>query len=444
MISIRRFLITISLAVITLVNFVAALQGYRSGLENTDILIDTMLQEKAHLIADLSVVPEGENITQASGNELLFQVFDKNGKLIKRSAQAPISPLEKLEPGFSTISYAGYRWRTFTLKNDDSGVQMLIAERMDLRYYLAEGVIQKTIIPIFLGMPFLSLLIWFIVTQGLKPLNRLSVEVASKKTQDLTPIDQGDLPRELQPLLDSMNGLLSRLSNTFEREKRFSADAAHELRTPLSALKINMFNLKKRLPEDDPDIEIIDQSIARMVHLIEQMLLLYRLSPEQFQSHFTVVDLKAVVQQAIADNYAPIDEKNQEISLEGDEVNVEGDTFALTTLVKNLIDNANKYTPKEGHIRVELNCNSNNAILIVEDSGEGIPDSLMGRALERFYRVNGDQHDSNIQGCGLGLAIVQHIVNLHHGKIELKKSEFLNGLKVEIKLPIHQEFKNEK
>ena len=362
MISIRRFLITISLAVITLVNFVAALQGYRSGLENTDILIDTMLQEKAHLIADLSVVPEGENITQASGNELLFQVFDKNGKLIKRSAQAPISPLEKLEPGFSTISYAGYRWRTFTLKNDDSGVQMLIAERMDLRYYLAEGVIQKTIIPIFLGMPFLSLLIWFIVTQGLKPLNRLSVEVASKKTQDLTPIDQGDLPRELQPLLDSMNGLLSRLSNTFEREKRFSADAAHELRTPLSALKINMFNLKKRLPEDDPDIEIIDQSIARMVHLIEQMLLLYRLSPEQFQSHFTVVDLKAVVQQAIADNYAPIDEKNQEISLEGDEVNVEGDTFALTTLVKNLIDNANKYTPKEGHIRVELNCNSNNDI----------------------------------------------------------------------------------
>lgn len=437
MTSIRRFLIIVSLAVITLVNFVAALQGYRSGLVNTDALFDAKLVELADVVAELTgnseAIAHGVN-----GNKVAYQVLDSEGNVVKRSSLAPEQPLLVESGTFSLLNFNRSRWRVYAADAPVSGNRVIVAERYDDRYFVAEGIILRTIVPILIGLPVLVLLVWLIVTRGLRPLKQLAIAVEAKKSHDLSPIENREVPEELRPLSDAMNQLLGRLSRAFEREKRFSGDAAHELRTPLSALKINLFNLRKQLPEGDADCESMEQSIDRMGHLIEQMLLLYRLSPEQLQSEFVDVDLYALAQQTIADNYAGIEAKHQEISLEGEWQTVTGDPFALTTLVKNLIDNASKYTPEQGRINVVVTQRNGMALLAVEDSGEGIPEEERERILERFYRLQGNINTSLVQGCGLGLSIVQNIVELHGGDLIITRSPALGGLRVEVVLPVRQ------
>lgn len=434
MTSIRRFLIVVSLAVITLVNFVAAVQGYRTGLINTDQLFDAKLVEIASVIAELGV--EDAHLQEGTRPApVMFQLLDETGHVVKHSKLAPENPLS-FEPGtFSMVNFNGIRWRAYVSDHLTHGYRVVVAESYDERYFLAEGIILKTIVPILIGLPVLMLLVWLIVTRGLRPLKKLTTEVEGKKSQDLTPIECSEIPEELQPLSNAMNQLLGRLSKAFEREKRFSGDAAHELRTPLSALKINLFNLKKQLPDNDDDCASMEESIDRMGHLIEQMLLLYRLSPEQLQSEFVDVDLFQVAQQTIAENYAGIERKHQEISLEGESAIISGDAFALNTLIKNLVDNANKYTPDNGQIVVTVCKGRDWAELVVEDSGEGIPAEERERILERFYRLQGHANTASIQGCGLGLSIVQNIVELHGGDLSIGKSPALGGLRIEIALP---------
>ncbi|WIO73849.1 ATP-binding protein [Porticoccaceae bacterium LTM1] len=443
MTSIRRFLIVVSLAVIVLVNFIAALQGYRTGLENTEQLMDDQLREKAQLIAQLAGNNSSLTVYNVPAPNFFFQVFDQNHQLIAHSEIAPMEVVTDHEDGFSSINVGGYRWRSFQLKQPESGLGILVAERMDSRYYLAEGIVLKTVIPILLGMPFLALLVWLLVTQGLRPLRKLTAQVEGKQSQDLTPIELKNAPKELTPLVVAMNNLLRRLSAAFEREKRFSSDAAHELRTPLSALKVNLYNLRKSLATESADADEMEQSVSRMSHLIEQLLLLYRMSPEQFQGSLEEVDLLAITQQVVVGLYPAMESKHQEIILDGDSVRLQGDAFALSTLVKNLLDNAIKYTPDNGEIIVTVYEKGDIIQLRIEDSGIGIPDALKSRVLERFYRVDGDQHNSGVQGCGLGLSIVQHIVDLHRGRLELSRSRFPTGLRVDVELPKSQEVERE-
>lgn len=443
MTSIRRFLIVVSLAVITLVNFIAAVQGYRTGLTNTDQLFDAKLVEIASVIAELGV--EDAHLQQGlQPAPVMFQLLDESGQVVKRSSLAPDSPLSFAPGTFSMVNFNGIRWRVYVSDQLNHGYRVAVAESYDERYFLAEGIILKTIVPILIGLPVLMLLVWLIVTRGLRPLKKLTAEVAGKRSQDLTPIECTEVPEELQPLSDAMNQLLGRLSKAFDREKRFSGDAAHELRTPLSALKINLFNLKKQLPENDDDCVSMEESIDRMGHLIEQMLLLYRLSPEQLQSEFVDVDLYEIAQQTIAENYTAIERKQQEISLEGESVLISGDAFALNTLIKNLVDNANKYTPAQGQIVVTVTEGRDWAELVVEDSGEGIPAEEKERILERFYRLQGHANTASIQGCGLGLSIVQNIVELHGGELSIGKSPSLGGLRIEITLPRARELRDDR
>lgn len=437
MTSIRRFLIVVSLAVITLVNFVAALQGYRSGLANTDQLFDSKLVELAAVVSELATA-EASTDQAVMPLPLLYQLLDTDGTVRRHSVLAPDFPLAEKPGEFSLVNYNGQRWRVFVTETLTSGYRVVVAESYDDRYFLAEGIILKTIVPILIGLPALMLMVWLIVTRGLRPLKQLTAEVEGKRSQDLTPIECNEVPEELRPLSEAMNKLLLRLAKAFDREKRFSGDAAHELRTPLSALKINLFNLKKQLPDDDADCASMEESIDRMGHLIEQMLLLYRLSPEQLQSEFVDLDLYDVARQTIAENYAGIEARNQDISLEGEPVRISGDGFALNTLIKNLVDNANKYTPPGGAIKVSVKPRESVALLVVEDSGEGIPEAEQERILERFYRLQGHANTATIQGCGLGLSIVQNIVELHAGELKIAKSESLGGLKIEIRLPANQ------
>ncbi len=432
MISIKRFLILVSLAAVALVNFIAALHGYRSGLAQTEALLDQQLVEKAVLLS--THVNDGAEV--AGTEQFLFQQFDRDSKLVHASRNAPKKPIADAGNGFSTASFNGHLWRVYTLTTPAPVTTIYVAEEISNRYSVAESIVLKTVSPIVIALLALALIIWLVVSLGLQPLKRLTREVASKQPSNLSPIAVQNLPAELRPLLLAMNTMLGRLQESFEREQRFSADAAHELRTPLSALKVNLFNLKKKLPQDDNDLRDMTASIDRMGHLIEQLLMLYRMSSEQTTAHFRKLDLYEIARQHIAENYNRFDARNQQIEMEGQPTWIIGNEFAITAMIANLVDNASKYTPKGGSIKVNVDARGGKACFVVEDSGIGIPAELTGRVLDRFYRVAADGGETGATGCGLGLSIVKHVADIHNASLFMGNSQFPSGLMVEVIFPL--------
>jgi two-component system sensor histidine kinase QseC len=235
-----------------------------------------------------------------------------------------------------------------------------------------------------------------------------------------------------------LNQLFERLNAAFSREKRFASDAAHELRTPLSVLKINAHNLALELSDNgtsNVNMQYLQQGIERMSHVVEQILLLNRTNPEQYQGKFQSVDSTSLCQTVIGSLFPQIEAKKQEIELVGQGANIQGDEFSLGILLQNLISNASKYSPEGSLIRVVLNKSNNQVVITVEDSGPGIEESEYQRVFERFYRIGGDRHASGAPGCGLGLAISKHIADLHNASLKLSRSKQLSGLSVELLLP---------
>jgi two-component system sensor histidine kinase QseC len=189
------------------------------------------------------------------------------------------------------------------------------------------------------------------------------------------------------------------------------------------------------LPAADPELQQLVAATGRMENLIEQILSLYRTAPDQYMARFDELELYQLVQEVMASAYRNFEHKNIQLELRGDTTRMAGDRFALTTLVQNLLDNACKYTPPGGCVRVTLSTDKNSVTLQFEDSGPGIPAELRARVFDRFYRLHGDQHESGVVGCGLGLAIVKHIAELHSATVQLGVSSFGSGLLVSVVFP---------
>lgn len=435
MTSIRTFLIATILATITLVNFGAALHGYRESMVEASRLLDNQLLDVAKLIVgiDLSGDTYGTDFTSS----FAFQVW-RDGALIRASSNAPTTAMNSPQPGFGYTNFAGHRWRTVTHFDTDQGTWVMAAQRANLRYTLAENVILESILPIVLVLPILGLLIWIIVSRGLRPLSKLALQLQHKQSRDLSPLKITAPRRELDQVVRSINHLLTRLDSSLARERRFASDAAHELRTPISALKVELYNLHQDNPGLDSTLANLELSAKRLEHLVEQILLLYRTAPDQHGAQFVCLDLHSLAQEVIAAYYPHIEAKNQDISLTGYRCNVLGDRFALETLVHNLLSNANKYTPPGGSIAVSLIVQAEELVLTVEDSGGGIAPDEHERIFERFYRGGGDRHPSGEPGCGLGLSIVKHIVLMHGATITVAPSPNLPGACFSVSFPLHK------
>lgn len=278
-----------------------------------------------------------------------------------------------------------------------------------------------------------------VVYFGLHPLHRLASVLRRRKSEDLKSIEDSGYPRELTEVVMSINSLLERLNGAFERERRFSADAAHELRTPLAALKVDLHNLVEESGAKSENLQELEKGVDRMGHSIEQILAFHRLSPDRFLANPETVDIKEIAQQTIVDLYSACERKNLNIAIEGTSVLVEGDRFALATLLKNLVDNAIKYTPVYGTILIAVAARGSTATVGVEDSGPGIKEADLKKVFDRFYRIGSASLQADIVGSGLGLSIVDHIVQLHRGEIEMSVSSDLGGLKVEVILPLTQQ-----
>jgi len=423
--SIKFFLVSGTLATLILFNFIAALQGYQSSMAEAESLFDNLMLDMSRMVANLDFSHPEVNEVRL-GNDLTFQVW-QGDELIAASANAPTTPLQSLAPGFEYANFNGYRWRTFTRFDASRDRWVIVAERTDLRFVLAENVVLESIIPLLLGIPLVGLLVWIIVSHGLRPLGELSDELKKKRANDLSPILYANSRIELDQTIESVNSFINRLAKAMELQKRFSADAAHELRTPISALKVQLHNLGSEIDTNNDSYQQLQQGVERMQHLIEQLLALYRTTPEQFEEHSTELDLYHITQEQIALSYPAFERKQQQVELEGKSVTIVGDQFALETMLSNLLNNASKYTPAEGKINVRIDELEDEICLTVEDNGPGIPPQERKAVFERFYRSNKIDDSRDTPGCGLGLTIVNHITELHNARVTLEDSSFASG-----------------
>jgi two-component system sensor histidine kinase QseC len=438
----RRYLVMILLSVITLVTFFAAIDGYKASMQKASDLFDA---ELASLAETLIVITPQQTLTQVNSEaDIAFQLFEAD-KLLLRTSNAPTTTMVRQvnggwASGFGESNFLGQRWRTFIKTIDYNHKVVIVAQPLQRRFELAEEVILSAVTPIIVVIPLLMLLISFTIRQGLKPLTHLTEELMSKKANDLSLLQTTTQTKELMPVITTLNQLFERLSGAFERERHFASDAAHELRTPLSVLKINVHNLQNELHDTDspfsdkqlPQLQQLEHSVDRMAHVVDQILNLNRTNPQQITYSAEPVDLTAQLQQTISDLYPQIAQREQHISLQSEGATIKGNEFALGILCQNLIGNASKYTPDDGQISVFTEVVDEYLTLIVEDSGPGIEPQEYQRVFDRFYRVGGDRHHSSVIGCGLGLAIVKHIVELHEAVITLSPSASLGGLKVSV------------
>jgi len=426
--------VIILLAAITLINFLAAVQGYRAGIRHAERTFDRQLSDIADIITDAESF-NPRQISSVSPETLIYQVWSVSLELLESSASAPDKPIVNLEPGFDHANFNGYRWRTYSLYDAPHERWILVAHRMDIRYAMADSIIIESILPIVIGIPVAGLIIWFFVGSGLAPLRRLANQLQQKHVEDLSPVKLANPPQELHQVLHSTNQLLQRLSDSVTREKRFASDAAHELRTPISTLKIHLHNLQHDYPEITPQTADFKLSLDRLENLVDQILALYRCAPDQYIAKFEAIDLFEVAQDVIAQQYHVLEQRKQSIELLGENLEIKGNPFAIATLIQNLLSNASKYSPERSNIRITVGKESSHPFLRIEDSGPGIAEAERKRVYERFYRISNGNEPDGISGSGLGLAIVKNITQQHHAEIILGDSSYSSGLAVTIIFP---------
>jgi two-component system sensor histidine kinase QseC len=394
-----------------------------------------IIQKRINSIPNLQDIFYTKNGTPLSDSDekVQFQVWDKNGKLLLRSRNAPDKPFVTNKFGLLDDWLYNEPWRMFVTRDPVTGVKVIAAEEYNFRNVLEGRITQDSIIIMMLTYPILALLIWIIVGRGLQSLQRVASEVRHRVPNYLESVNLEHVPHEIKPLVDELNKLFSRLKEAFDREKRFAADAAHELRTPLAALKAHTQVALNSTTEDER-IEALNKvlaSVDRSTHVVQQLLILSRMVPEASLDYTTPINLTRQAQEIIADLAPEALKKNTDIELISPDapVMIAGNATGISILLRNLVDNAIRYTPENSNIQVLLDPTANNTVtLTVIDNGPGIPVHLRTRVFERFFRIIGNKSS----GSGLGLGIVQQIAELHKASIELSTGDNGVGLKIMI------------
>ena len=404
-----------------LVIFSAALHGYRATLDISSALLDDELIELSRAIAYFDSNSEEEE------HALLFQIW-KRGELISTSSAELTTPIAAFTPGFSEVNALGTRWRVFAKYQEQPATWYMVAQPVSNRFMLTDSLTVAAITPFILSVPLLALILFFGITWGLSPLKHLSRLLAKRKGNDFSLIALQREPSELTPVVSTLNTMFNRLNAAFEREQQFASNAAHELRTPLSVMKINIHNIANELGEKGEVLKTLKADTDRMIHAVNQFLLLTRTSPETFVEQREPINVHHVAQEVISDLYGKIENKAQEIALEGDEVWLQSSQFMLYTLLQNLVSNASNYSPKEAQILIKVESHHRGVSLSVCDSGPGIPADQRPEVIKRFQRGPTSKPTS---GSGLGLAIVAQVVALHNAELTLHESS-LGGLEVRV------------
>jgi two-component system OmpR family sensor kinase/two-component system sensor histidine kinase QseC len=409
------------LAAVCGISVLAGLLTYRRVLAETSTLFDYQLRQMAlSLRSQIPMAPRLELPPDQADADFVIQIWDVYGTRVYFSR--PGLPLINATAlGFADVRVGGRAWRTYGLQTLEGVIQ--IAQPVRVRESLARGAALRVVIPLLLLLPLLGAVVVGVVGSGLRPLRRVAGEVQRRDVHSLAPIAAVRLPQEIEPLVNELNRLLSRLHAAFQTQRAFVADAAHELRSPLTALSLEL-QLLERAPDEAARREAfanLKAAAARAIHLVEQLLTLARNEPREPIGELMPLALEQPVAEGIADAHALAAARAIELSLDADPVMIRGERESLRTLVRNLVDNAVRYTPEGGCVRVRTHtvpgrvAGRDAALLEVSDSGPGIPFADRERAFDRFYRRAGSPHG----GSGLGLAIVKAIADRHAAQVSL-------------------------
>ncbi|MDH6184082.1 two-component system OmpR family sensor kinase [Polaromonas sp. CG_23.6] len=433
--SLKRRLLWFVLVAILLAAVLQAVTAYRGALRQADALFDDHLQQMARSLR--GGIPLGlpqAGAEEDSGYDLFVQIWGQDGTQIFRSTGSALPPRAVL--GFSDVEAHGNRYRVYTLQTPLQTVQ--IAQDLSARTARARALALRAVVPFAWLTPLLMLAVWWIIKRSLAPIERTRQVVASRAADDFSPLEGAGLPDEVRPLVDELNLLFGRVRHAFEAQKNFVADAAHELRSPLTALKLQAQTLRR--VDDDPAareaaVTRLNLGLDRAIRGVEQLLLLAREEAGPATASSQPVDLQQVVQLAVADTLPQARLGHIDLGLAEDASAqavppVIGQTEALRILLRNLLENAVKYTPPGGQVDVSLALVDGSPVLTVEDSGPGIAPDLRPRVFDRFFRASDTAQQT---GSGLGLAIVKAIADRHGAVLALGESPRLGGLKVEVR-----------
>jgi two-component system OmpR family sensor kinase len=430
--SLRARLLAWLLAGVVFVGVAGGLTVYRNALAQADAFFDYHLRQTALILRDQPVeyllAPQLPSTDAAY--DFVVQVWSLDGVRVYLSRPHAVLP-EITTLGFATVDTSEGHWRVFGVQAARSVIQ--VAQPLAVRQQRAAQLALQTLKPFALLLPVLLIVIWLAVGQALQPLQRLTAQVQARRTEVLEPLPPTPLPEEVQPLVAALNDLLGRLKASLERERAFMADAAHELRTPLTALHLQMGMLARASDESEraAAMETLSAGVQRAIHLVEQLLALARQEPRA-DTPRVAVPLAELARACVAELVPLADARHIDLGLAtATEVSVRGDPEALRTLLRNLVDNAVRYTGAGGRVDVSVESFGAGARLSVSDNGPGIAPADRERVFDRFYRPAG----TATSGSGLGLAIVRTIAAAHGASVALADGADGQGLKVTVSFP---------
>lgn len=406
---------------------------YRNALEEANAFFDYQLRQTALTLRDQSfqyAVPPDVNVNEP-GYDFVVQVWSLEGVRIYLSQPHAVLPgITTL--GFSNVDTSGGQWRVFGVQARRQVIQ--VAQPVAVRSAQAARLALRTLVPFASFVPLLGIAIWFLVGFALRPLDRLAATVGTRDPRTLEPLPAESLPDEARPLVASLNTLLARLQTVLQRERAFIADAAHELRTPLTALRLQVEAIDKAddVAERSRAVQQLVAGVERASRLVEQLLSLARQDPGNERAPVPV-SLDRIAADVIAEMVPLADRKPVDLGMdESGTVEIRGDADSLRTLVRNLIDNAIRYTPAGGKVDVAVLRAQDAVTLQVTDTGPGIAPGDRGRVFDRFVRLG----QSGTIGSGLGLAIVKAIAESHGATVTLGDGPMGIGLRVEVRFPV--------
>lgn len=455
--SLRRRLRWLVTAVMFAVLLPVGIFSFESTLREIHELSDGRLAQSAHTLqlmlrtTDIETlgIPGGEpkasnrshraTIPLGRGtfeSEVAFQVMDVQGNVRLATANfAGLAPPPASDDGFHNLRLDGYRWRTYTLRDPQSGTRIRAAERYDSRQDILRALLLDHSLPLLIGLPLIALLVGWAVQRGLRPLERLASLLAARAPGSREPVVLPLAPAELRPVIDALNGQLGWLEDALERERRFSADVAHELRTPLTT---SLISLEDAQGNEDPTeaaaaLEQAHAALNLLARRVEQLLVLARLESGAANDTREVVDLAPLAMQVIEELAPIIADGRVDMSLQLPDapVRVVGFAAGVSALLRNLVENALRHVPGGGRVELALSHTDGRARIDVTDDGPGIPPERRADVFTRFHREAGGRGD----GYGLGLSIVQRVAQLHGAEIALLDAPWGCGLRVQVTFP---------
>ena len=440
--SLRRRLLALLLGGVSVCWLATLAWSYADAHHEIDELFDAQLVQAAQALLaqsgrrrehkhddDHDDIEELERAAHRYQSALKFQIWHDDGSLVLRSPNAPTVPLAQID-GFSATAGDGIHWRIYSQWDQKHRRRVQVAEDHAIRDELIGHIAWRLLMPALFGLPLLGAWVWLAIRRSLVPLDAVAGQIAGREPTRLQPVVPQTAPEEIRPLVEAINGLFARVGQAMEAERQFTADAAHELRTPLAALAAQA-QVATRARDEAERRHALDQltsGMARASRLVDQLLTLARIDPQHGIASTAAIRLDQLAQDVCADHGPQALAKNIALELDAAPVAIPADADLLRVLLRNLVDNAIRYTPAGGRVNVAVAATGDGACLTVSDTGPGIPVAEHGRAFERFSRLAGQ----DTEGSGLGLSIVRRIAELHAARVTLEPGRDGRGLAVTV------------